>query len=84
MTMLTFLYAFTSSNSNKCLSKLRWFIEEHHAGDGYRFWPDLASSYYTNETRQWLLQQTIKIVAKQVNPANIRKARPIEDLVNSC
>ncbi|CAF1461599.1 unnamed protein product [Rotaria magnacalcarata] len=27
---------------NKCLSKLRSFIEEYHAGDEYIFWPDLA------------------------------------------
>ena len=64
---------------NKCLSKPRWFIEEHHVDDEYRFWPDLSSSHYANETRQWLIQQTIKFVAKQVNPANIRKARPIGD-----
>ena len=37
---------------NKCLSKLRSFIEEHHADDEYIFWPDLVSTYYANETTQ--------------------------------
>ena len=64
---------------NKCLSKLRSSIEEHHAGDEYTLWPDLASSHFVNETTPWLLQQKIKFVARQVNPTNVRKARPIED-----
>jgi transposase len=64
---------------NKCLSKLRSFIEEHHAGDEYIFWPDLASAHYANETTQWLLEQKIKFVSKQVNPPNVPKARPIEE-----
>ena len=64
---------------NKCLNKLRSFIEQHHTDDEFRFWPDLASSHYANKTTQWLLQQKIKFVAKQVNPANVRKARLVED-----
>ena len=62
-----------------CLSKLRSFIEEHYADDEYIFWPDLALSHYANETTQWLLQQKIKFVPKQVNPPSVPKARPIED-----
>ncbi|CAF2102139.1 unnamed protein product [Rotaria magnacalcarata] len=34
---------------NKCLSKRRSFIEEHHAGDEYIFWPNLASSHYAHK-----------------------------------
>ena len=37
---------------------------------------DLMSSHYANETTQWLLRQKIKF---ELNPANIWKARPIED-----
>ena len=51
-----------------------------HAGDECVFWPDLASFYYANETTQWLLQEKIKFLAKQINPANVRKVRPIEDV----
>ena len=43
---------------NKYLSQLHSFIEEYHAGDKYRFWPDMASSHYTNETIQWLLSNS--------------------------
>ena len=64
---------------NKCLGKLRSFIEEHHAGDEYIFWPDSAPSHYAYEITQWPLQEKIKFVAKQINLANVRKARSIED-----
>jgi hypothetical protein len=64
---------------DECLSKLLLFIQTHHAGDEYIYWPDLASSHYANETTQWLLQHKIKFVPKQVNRPNIRKARSIED-----
>ena len=60
---------------NKCLSKLRLLIEEHHAGDKYIVWPDLMSSHYANEATHWLLQQKVKYVLKQVNPTNV----PIKD-----
>ena len=39
----------------------------------------MASSYYANETTQWLLQQKITLVPKQINPPNVPTARPIED-----
>jgi hypothetical protein len=61
------------------LSKILRFIQTHHAGDEYIYWPDLASSHYADETTQRLLQHKIKFVPKQVNPSNIRKARSIED-----
>ena len=66
---------------NKCLSQLRSFIEEHHADDEYRFWPNLASSHYVNETMQWHLQQKIKFVAGQVSPTNVRQDRLIEQFL---
>ena len=40
----------------------------------------MASSHYANEITQWLFQQKIKLVAKQVNRANVPKARPVQDL----
>ncbi|CAF3917018.1 unnamed protein product [Rotaria magnacalcarata] len=64
---------------NKCLRKLRSFIEEYHAGDEYIFWPDLASSHYANKTTRWFHEQNIKFVPKQDNPPNVPQARPIED-----
>ena len=48
-------------------------MEEHHADNKYRLWPDLVSSHYANETIQWFLQQKIEFVAKQVNGANVAK-----------
>ena len=37
---------------------------------------DLTSSHYANETTQWLLRQKTIF---ELNPANARQARPIED-----
>ena len=63
----------------KCLPKLLKFIEEHHLGDKYIFWPDLASSHYANKTSAWLNEQKVPFVPKVANPPNVPKARPIED-----
>lgn len=63
----------------KCLPKLRTFINKHHQGNKYIFWPDLASSHYAKKTIEWLHEQNIPFVAKAINPPNVPKARPIED-----
>ena len=63
----------------KCLPKLLKFIEKHHLGDKYIFWPDFASSHYTNKTSAWFNEQKVPFVPKFANPPNVPKARPIED-----
>ena len=56
----------------KYLPKLLKFIEKHHLGDKYIFWPNLASSHYANKTSAWLNEQKVPFVP------NVSKARPIE------
>lgn len=63
----------------KCLKKVKRFIDSHHQGDEILFWPDLASSHYAKKTVDWLLRKNINFVSKEANPPNIPKARPIED-----
>lgn len=63
----------------ECLPKLKKFIDAHHSDDKYRFWPDLASCHYSKTTIDWLERQNIRYVAKNYNPPNVPKARPIED-----
>ena len=57
----------------KCLPKLLKFIEKHHLGGKYIFWPDLTSSHYANKTSAWFNEQKVPFVP------NVPKARPIED-----
>ena len=51
-------------DTSKCVGQFRSFIEEHHTGDEYKFWPDLAPFHYANETTRWFLQQKIKFRTK--------------------
>jgi transposase len=55
------------------------FIEKHYPDGGFVFWPDLASSHYANSVLTYLKSKNIKYVPKYMNPANLPKARPIED-----
>lgn len=43
------------------------------------FWPDLASSHYAKSVVEFLRTKKIKVVPKEVNPANTPEARPIEN-----
>ena len=43
------------------------------------FWPDLASSHYANDVRDYLKAKGIATVPKAINPANVPEARPIEN-----
>lgn len=43
------------------------------------FWPDLASSHYAKKVVNFLKEQNIQFVPKDINPANLPEARPIED-----
>jgi transposase len=56
------------------------FINDYHDKDKVLFWPDLASSHYTNTVRQYLDQNSIPFVNRNFNPQNCPQARPIETL----
>jgi hypothetical protein len=55
------------------------FIKKHYPNGGYVFWPDLASSHYSNKVLAEYQSQNVNFVVKWNNPANLPKARPIED-----
>jgi len=65
---------------NECIIKrLVPFIQEHYSDGKYVFWPDLASSHYAQTVIDWLEEQEIPIVPKEMNHANVPEVRPIED-----
>lgn len=64
---------------NKCLTKLKDFIEKYHNQDEIIFWPDLASCHYAKKTLDWLNEKNIKFVPQKDNPPNVPQARPIEN-----
>lgn len=55
------------------------FINRYYSSGRYVFWPDLASSHYANLVQNYLTEKKIPFVPKEDNPANLPKARPIED-----
>ena len=63
-----------------CIKKqLSPFIKEYYSDNKYVFWPDLATSHYANIVQNYLKSENNNFVAKRDNPANVPKARPIED-----
>lgn len=71
-------------NQNVYLEKmiqhnLEPFINEYYKKGGYVFWPDLASAHYAKKVVNYLNEKKINFVPKNINPANVPKARPIED-----
>lgn len=64
---------------NKCLPKVKKFIDTHHKNDEVLFWPDLASSHYAKNTLTALDAMNVKYVPKRLNPPNVPQLRPIED-----
>ena len=65
---------------NECIIKrLVPFINKYHSNGNYVFWPDLASSNYAYSITDWLEEQNITFLPKDMNPANLPEARPIED-----
>jgi len=65
---------------DKCIkARLIPFIRRNYPNGGYVFWPDLASSHYAKKVQDYLQAEKIQVVPKEVNPANLPKARPIED-----
>ena len=68
---------------NKCLgARLIPFVESFHKNDQIVFWPDLASSHYSNMAQGFLASNNIEYVPKIYNPANVLELRPIEDFWN--
>lgn len=55
------------------------FLSKYYAVGGYVFWPDLASAHYAKRVQNYLRTKNISFVPKDINPANVPKARPIED-----
>ena len=49
----------------------------------YKKWPDLASTHYAKEVSELIKSKKVKIVPKELNPAILTEARPIENSVNS-
>lgn len=65
---------------DKCLPKLKQFIDEKHAQDKIIFWPNLGRSHYAKKSLEWLKSEKIEFVPKNDNPPNLPQARPIENL----
>ncbi len=64
----------------ECLKRrLLPFINKHHRGGKYVFWPDMASSYYANSVQK-LAHSNTPFISKSENVANVLKIRPIEGL----
>lgn len=59
--------------------KLEPLIKKHYRSGGYVFWPDLATSHYASKVLDYLKSKNIPVVMRSINPANLPKARPIED-----
>ena len=45
----------------------------------YIAWPDIASFHYANSVVNFPKSKNLKFVLKNLNPASLPKARPIED-----
>ena len=66
---------------NECIIKrLIPFIDDYHHKDKVLFWPDLASSHYSNTVIHYLDDNGIKFVQQHCNPQNYPQSRPIETL----
>lgn len=55
-------------------------VSEYYKKDNeFIFWPDLARSHYAKSVIDFLKLKKIKVVPKDINPANVPEARPIEN-----
>lgn len=60
-----------------CLKKrLLPFIRKHQVST--LFWPDLAPAHYAKKTLQFLEDNRVDYVPKEMNPPNVPQCRPIE------
>lgn len=65
----------------ECIDKrLLPFIEKHHSDGNYLFWPDLATSHYSNVVQQRLKDNHVPYVLRTDNPPNVPQARPVEQV----
>jgi transposase len=65
----------------ECLQKrLLPFINNKHDINNCLFWPDKASAHYARDTLNFLRENGIPFVPKELNPTNLPQCRPIEDL----
>lgn len=64
---------------SECIPKLKEFVDKYHKNDKIIFWPDLASSHYSNKSLQCLTDQKVPFVPKEDNPPNVPQARPVEN-----
>ena len=55
------------------------FINKKYPTGGFVFWPDLASSHYAKSVVNFLKSEKVNLLPKDLNPASVPKARPIED-----
>lgn len=62
---------------NECLKKRLLPLYKKHDVPPL-FWPDLASAHYAKSTLQWLSENNISFVEKDINPPNCPQLRPIE------
>ncbi|CAF1307370.1 unnamed protein product [Adineta ricciae] len=66
---------------NECVVKrLMPFISNYHLKEKVLFWPDLASSHYSNIVTRYFDENHIEFVDKDFNPQNCPQSRPIETL----
>lgn len=63
----------------KCLPKVKQFINKFHQGDNVIFWPDLASAHYSRKSQNVMKKMKIPFLDKQLNPPCAPRIRPIED-----
>jgi hypothetical protein len=59
------------------------FINRHYKSGRYVIWPDLAPAHYARKVTSYLTEKKINFVPRVMNPANLPKARPIEDFLGS-
>jgi hypothetical protein len=63
----------------KCLkSRLLPFINKYHSDDKYVYWADSTASHYTESCCDFIVKNSINLVEKFENPANVPGCRPIE------
>ena len=61
----------------ECLKKrLLPFIRKHNVDT--LFWPDLAAAHYAKDTLNFLKDNNVYFVPKEMNPPNVPQCRPIE------
>ena len=67
-------------HQRECIIKrLISILNEHHSDGNYIFWPDKASSHYSNLVIKALRDEKVKFIPKNKNPTNLPEARPIEN-----